>query len=777
MNDQPLIAVRIKDGIFVGNVTAAHDEEFLYMNKVTHILNCSGTEVRNMFGNDPCIKYLTFPFKDSTAISNLTASSGVMFDTHDRNIDKVVVFIDEALACGECVLVHCVNGLSRSCCIVAAYFVAKYGWKLENALSFLQMAHQEMEILPCWMRQLRLFAKRHLVANDVFDPEVDDSTFALDNDQWMLRNTLLNGLSSNIQEGNALFKECISKNPIYEAAYKPPIRRRRRITYVDTHQGTNVASNVTTPVVNRPVPRHIGRAGDFSGTDGVKALLSGPKERSVTFRELAGSVKNQVGPTGEPILARSVPPNTRGLESPSDVNARGRQQLRLKRRNSEMPSFSRQNSRQCEPTAIRSHTDPVGTLVNDSVATTKQHVPIVSHNPSPADQQQQAVRGTQQSHLAAPSYRGVTNGRGNDHPPQTEVITRTSSNYSATSTSANLHRTESVDGRTQNQHAEPPQRLPGTTTNPQSSQIMRNRATSQDRRRVASTVGSQSNTQYVSAGRPPSTASQQRIVGVPSNSSTASHLSSAAKNAIRSPFTVNSQSKVRIGSPLPQQRKVSSPSQPVSGREFVRVNSGGAPPTMHSSNRTAMSGASNVDTRISRNSSPLTRTGSQTRGASPVLKVSNVVRPSSTIGQRTPVAVTSPRYGGPPSTIVRGQSSTSDMRRPNSPLPQSQRTTTTAIHSAAQNSIKRAPSPIQTGVTRGAYTSQTLSHGPTVSRQSSPMIRGQVGVGLQSNSPMRKRAVSDQYLGALGHSTLSPSGIGARTGVNRRNSPVDMRRY
>jgi hypothetical protein len=63
-NEQPLLmAIRIMDGLFVGNAVAAQDDDFLFSNKVTHIVNCAGLEAPNIFV-DNGIEYLTFPWRD-----------------------------------------------------------------------------------------------------------------------------------------------------------------------------------------------------------------------------------------------------------------------------------------------------------------------------------------------------------------------------------------------------------------------------------------------------------------------------------------------------------------------------------------------------------------------------------------------------------------------------------------------------------------------------------------------------------------------------------------
>jgi hypothetical protein len=313
--DQPLIAVRIKDGIFVGNVTAAHDEDFLTMNKCTHVVNCAGSEVRDLFNGT--IQYLTFQWKDT----NSAVCTTVMFDSADRNVESAIRFIDKALEAGECVLIHSYFGVSRAPALCAAYLMVKYGWNLDNTLQFMAMAHQDMEIKPYFLRQLRTFAKRHEVDVDIFDPRVDESHFSLDNEQWMLRNTFVNGLVADVQETHDLYRTASTQIKLCEANYKNAARRRRRITFTDTKQGTSVASDLTQPLAQpERVQQH------FDPTTGVAFVVS---------RTAPGA------PPPQPILSRRGSPNGHKLEA--DHANRGAMVLPLR------PEYGQQKMHSANP--------------------------------------------------------------------------------------------------------------------------------------------------------------------------------------------------------------------------------------------------------------------------------------------------------------------------------------------------------------------------------------------------------------------------------------------
>ena len=56
-------AVKIKDGVFIGDELAAQDLEFVVANKVTHIINCAGKQIQNHW--EPIgVAYLTFFWLD-----------------------------------------------------------------------------------------------------------------------------------------------------------------------------------------------------------------------------------------------------------------------------------------------------------------------------------------------------------------------------------------------------------------------------------------------------------------------------------------------------------------------------------------------------------------------------------------------------------------------------------------------------------------------------------------------------------------------------------------
>ena len=78
MSTQIIGPIKVKDGLFMGDKFAAQvnelifiiknnnlkDFEFVISNKITHIINCAGREMSNVWENAG-IAYLTFPWVES----------------------------------------------------------------------------------------------------------------------------------------------------------------------------------------------------------------------------------------------------------------------------------------------------------------------------------------------------------------------------------------------------------------------------------------------------------------------------------------------------------------------------------------------------------------------------------------------------------------------------------------------------------------------------------------------------------------------------------------
>jgi len=123
--------------VLTWRVVLIKDLEFIVANKVTHIVNCSGRQVNNMWEHIGVV-YLTFNWLDQ--------ENQILFDQNNRVTDQIFQFIDDANEQTESVLVHSVRGQSRASCVLATYLMKKYRWSLLKTLEFLNSRRQDLEI-------------------------------------------------------------------------------------------------------------------------------------------------------------------------------------------------------------------------------------------------------------------------------------------------------------------------------------------------------------------------------------------------------------------------------------------------------------------------------------------------------------------------------------------------------------------------------------------------------------------------------------------------------
>lgn len=186
-------AIKIKDGLFIGDKSASQDLDFLVSSKVTHIINTSRLEVNDEWNNIG-ITYLSFSWQDN--------EDQILFDETNNNFELCYNFIETALENGESVLIHSVKGESRSVCVVLAYFMKKYKWALTKALEFLNSRKPDCKVKPNFLFQL--------VKLENWLGRCEGRGFARtwdkteDPDEFLLRNTFLNSRAGAFVQSEVL---------------------------------------------------------------------------------------------------------------------------------------------------------------------------------------------------------------------------------------------------------------------------------------------------------------------------------------------------------------------------------------------------------------------------------------------------------------------------------------------------------------------------------------------------------------------------------------------
>eukprot|EP00357_Protocruzia_adherens_P032800 CAMPEP_0114973418 /NCGR_PEP_ID=MMETSP0216-20121206/941_1 /TAXON_ID=223996 /ORGANISM="Protocruzia adherens, Strain Boccale" /LENGTH=607 /DNA_ID=CAMNT_0002333903 /DNA_START=99 /DNA_END=1920 /DNA_ORIENTATION=+ len=188
MMDMEVIgAIKVKDGLFLGDEFAAQDLEFVVANKVTHIINCAARQIPNHW--EPIgVNYLSYYWFDN--------DSQIILDAKDQVGLEVFRFIESATANGESCLVHSVRGQNRTCTVLAAYLMRKYKWTLLKTLEFLNSRRPDMEIRPSFVNQLANYesrlAKTGNGAKSARWLDLADDSNHLESEEMLLRNTYLN---------------------------------------------------------------------------------------------------------------------------------------------------------------------------------------------------------------------------------------------------------------------------------------------------------------------------------------------------------------------------------------------------------------------------------------------------------------------------------------------------------------------------------------------------------------------------------------------------------
>ncbi|CAD8107636.1 unnamed protein product [Paramecium sonneborni] len=201
-------AIKIKDGLFIGDEFASKDLEFVIQNKVSHIINCASRQLPCVFENYGVL-YLKFNWQEN--------EQQVLFQ--NNIVNEIYNFIEQAHNNGESVLVHSIRGQSRSCCALAAFFMRKYKWKLYKTLEFLNTRRPDLEIRASFYHQLtqleqKLSKKGEGGLSSSWQPH-EELDLPLEEDEKLLRNTFMNSKQSAADScwlDRKLFNQYLNEN-------------------------------------------------------------------------------------------------------------------------------------------------------------------------------------------------------------------------------------------------------------------------------------------------------------------------------------------------------------------------------------------------------------------------------------------------------------------------------------------------------------------------------------------------------------------------------------
>jgi len=134
----------IENRLFLGNILAARSSRSLTERRITHILSV-------------CPDPIPAELSASGVSHKRIAVDDVDYEDLLIHLPDACRFIDQALRNGGNVLVHCVQGISRSAAVVAAYLMWTRRLNATQALQVVRSARDQIWLNPGFQEQLVLF--------------------------------------------------------------------------------------------------------------------------------------------------------------------------------------------------------------------------------------------------------------------------------------------------------------------------------------------------------------------------------------------------------------------------------------------------------------------------------------------------------------------------------------------------------------------------------------------------------------------------------------------
>ncbi|XP_071104834.1 dual specificity protein phosphatase 3-like [Haliotis cracherodii] len=127
----------VYDNLLVGEESIARDLVQLRRLGVTHILNAAhGVDIYHVNTNEDMYRKIKVTFKGIEAIDHMSFN---LYPFFQESAD----FIEKALDNGGKILVHCIQGVSRSATLAVAFLMLKRHMTVKDALRFVR-SHREV---------------------------------------------------------------------------------------------------------------------------------------------------------------------------------------------------------------------------------------------------------------------------------------------------------------------------------------------------------------------------------------------------------------------------------------------------------------------------------------------------------------------------------------------------------------------------------------------------------------------------------------------------------
>lgn len=158
------MAMKIKDGLFLGDAETSQSEDFINDNKISNLINLAGRELPNLWSAHGLV-YMTFNWEDRPdfRLGLNSYKSGNAVRGGGDFVSDMVEFIDISIMHGISVLLFSKNGTGRAAVAVCIYLMVKYRWGFEKAFEYLYSKKPDVNLNRGFVQQLYAFDK-HLLS-------------------------------------------------------------------------------------------------------------------------------------------------------------------------------------------------------------------------------------------------------------------------------------------------------------------------------------------------------------------------------------------------------------------------------------------------------------------------------------------------------------------------------------------------------------------------------------------------------------------------------------
>ena len=178
--------VKIREGFFIGDLTAGTNMEIIEEYKITHIINTTDNNYLNQFEKKG-IKYLTLNWLEN--------SKQQLFTLNDENFNNIMKFIEKNEKNGEGLLVFSIKCQNRACIVAIIYLIKIYNWSVSKCIEYIKSKKINVSIPSYFIKQLNEFEIRissSLKIKRSLNWEVENNK--IDHEEFIMRNTYINSI-------------------------------------------------------------------------------------------------------------------------------------------------------------------------------------------------------------------------------------------------------------------------------------------------------------------------------------------------------------------------------------------------------------------------------------------------------------------------------------------------------------------------------------------------------------------------------------------------------